>query len=195
MPDKQRLFLGMEIYAPWAVTWPGGRLLEESSRHVTLVFLGSVLLEEVNFILRAFPTPLFSLGPVGLFDQCLFLPKQKPRAAAWHIVWQELSILSFQEELARWLRENGFAISRKPWFPHATLCRQPFEEAKWKESFQKLPCYAGTIHLYEHAGSLKYKSHWSWPLFSPFQEIEHAADIAFHVYGAVYPSRLCHRSS
>jgi hypothetical protein len=129
----------MEIYAPWPASWPEGRLLEEVNRHVTLAFLGSVLLEELNLILPTFPVPPFLLGPVGSFDHCLFLPKQKPRAAAWRIIWQELSILSFQEKLVRWLRENGFAISLKPWLPHATICRQPFELAKWEESFQKLP--------------------------------------------------------
>ena len=32
-------------------------------------------------------------------------------------------------------------------------------------------------------GHSKYLSIWSWPLLPPFEEIEHLADIAFHVYG------------
>lgn len=181
--SKKRLFFGMEIEAPWPVHWPKGRMLKEANLHVTLAFLGSVFFEDVKSILPVFPAPSFSFGPCGSFDACLFLPLKESRAAAWHIDWPEPSILAFQKRLVHWLGENKFSVSSKSWLPHVTLCRRPFEANEWKDHFRPLPCCAGTIHLYEHVASLTYRSLWSWPLLPPFKEIEHAADLAFHVYG------------
>ncbi len=181
--SKKRLFFGMELHAPWPMNWPKGRMLKEANRHLTLAFLGSVVFEDVKSILSEFPSPSFRLGPCGFFDSCLFLPSKESRAAAWHIDWHEPALSVFQKQLVHWLREHKFSVSSKSWLPHVTVCRRPFEAEEWKHHFKPLACYAGTIHLYEHAASLTYRPLWSWPLQAPFQEIEHTADLAFHVYG------------
>ena len=36
--DNKRLFLGMEVKAPWPSKCAGGRIICETSRHITLVF-------------------------------------------------------------------------------------------------------------------------------------------------------------
>lgn len=190
--SEKRLFFGMEIYAPWPVNWPKGRMLKEANRHVTLAFLGPVFFEDVKSILSEFPAPPFQLGPCGLFDACLFLPSKESRAAAWHIDWLDEIVSGFQKTLIHWLRENKFSVSSKSWLPHVTLCRRPFEAKEWKHHFEPLPCYTGTIHLYEHVALLTYCSLWSWSLQAPFKEIEHVADIAFHVYGENFHQLYLH---
>lgn len=179
----QRLFFAMNLQAPWPTVWPKGRLLQEKDRHTTLAFLESARYEEIEKLLPMFPALPFKVAPCGRFDECLLLPEQEPHVVAWHIEWFEKSVFAFQNTLVTWLKEHGCSISSTPYLPHVTLCRGPFDEAAWKESFQPLPCYAEAIHLFESLGHSTYRSLWSLPLAPPFEEIEHVADIAFYIYG------------
>jgi len=175
--DEKRLFFGFSIEEPWPHSCPKGRILEENSRHLTLAFLGNVPIPP----LENFPEPPFLLGPVGICDQLLFLTK----VVAQHVTWlnQGEQLISFQKAVLDWLESLGYAVDRRPFLPHITLARSPFEQKEWEKWFEPLPCMVTGIHLYESVGNLKYKSIWEIPLARPFDEIEHTADIAFHVRG------------
>ncbi len=67
--------------------------------------------------------------------------------------------------------------------PHITIARAPFEKEAWKKEFSPLPLILTDLHLYESKGNLEYVSLWKHSLQTPFEEIEHTADIAYHVYG------------
>jgi RNA 2',3'-cyclic 3'-phosphodiesterase len=157
----RRLFYGLEVDAPWPEQFPPGRLVDASSRHMTVEFLGD--LPNLPDLSDA-PVPPFPIGPVGQFDRVLFLPKRRANVVAWHIF--------------------GFD---DPYFEsllcHVTLARRPFEMDAWKEAFEPLPCVGVALHLYESVGNLTYKPLWSHPLLPPFEELPHTADIAFRVRG------------
>jgi hypothetical protein len=40
------------------------------------------------------------------------------------------------------------------------------------------------LHLYKSMGNLEYQSLWEMPLLPPFEELEHTADLAFHIRGS-----------
>ncbi|MFZ0565768.1 MAG: hypothetical protein WAM28_06250 [Chlamydiales bacterium] len=182
----KRLFIGVEVKAPWPLELPSGRIIEESHRHLTLAFLGKTDYEKLQKSLNSFPLPTFKVGVVGKFDQCLFLPPRHSRVVAWHIEWfdEKNPLKHFYDMLIQWLQKEGLnPDTRHSFSPHVTLCRSPFNETAWKKAFTILPLFLKDIHLYESLGSSKYQSLWSYPLLTPFQEIEHTADIAFNVFG------------
>ncbi len=180
---KNRLFWGAKIHAPWPSLWPKGRLIEEQYRHTTLVFLGTVSDPDLKESLKRAPPPAFKIGSRGYFDSILLLPEKRPRVAAWHIHWFDEALSSFQLDLTNWLKANGFSLEDRTWLSHVTVCRNPLSSDAWKESFQPLPCYAGSISLYESLGHSRYRSLLSISILPPFEEMEHTADIAFRVYG------------
>lgn len=183
---EKRLFIGMEVKAPWPEQWPEGRVLLEKDRHLTLAFLGEVSLEKLLPLLNDFPKPSFEMGIGGVFDRPLFLPHRMARVAAWRIQFleKEEQFLSFQKNLSIWLKGNEFPVKEKGEFlPHVTIARAPFKKEEWKKSFESIPLYLKNIHLYESLGSSKYEILWSCPTRVPFEEIEHTADIAFLVTG------------
>ena len=106
---------------------------------------------------------------------------------AWHVHWLEDDnpLLQFQKALIQWLQACGFQIfnSERPFLPHVTICRKPFDEQKWERAFSALPLLTGDIHLYESVGNLKYEPIWTYHVKPPFEELEHTADLAFRVYG------------
>ena len=167
-----RLFFGMEVFAPWPEEFPPGRTLLEPNRHLTLAFLGETSMPD----LPSFPPPPFSIGLSGIFDKPLFLS----HVIAWHIHWLESGLLPYQRQLAEWLGIKNDFLS------HVTLAREPYDKHAWKESFQPLPMYVKNINLYESLGHSKYKIIWQHPIISPFEEIEHTADIAFIVRGELF---------
>ena len=183
--EIKRVFFGIEVHAPWPSKLPQGRLLDESHRHLTLAFLGNVSYSPLSSILESFPKPPLLIGPVGQFDTFLLLPPRRPNVVAWHTVWldQNTPLIAFQKRLADWLRQFNYSVDEREWLPHVTLCRQPFNPRAWEKFFVPLPFYAGSIHLYESVGNLNYIPVWSWPIQSPFEEIEHTADMAFIVRG------------
>ncbi len=134
----------------------------------------------MNEILKDFPTPSFKVGPAGYFDQCLFLPERHPHVVAWHVQWYEKVVFDeFQKLIANWLICQGYPIDERPFLPHVTIARSPFKDHEWKKSFIHLPIIVKNIHLYESVGNLVYNPIWSFPIISPFEELDHTADIAF----------------
>lgn len=185
--DEKRVFFGVEVEAPWPEHLPTGRFLDEKHRHLTLFFLGNIAFPRLQELLPKVPKPRFKVGQVGYFDEGLFLPNRRPNVVAWHAIWQRgNAIETYQKELADWLASHDYPMERRPWLPHVTLCRWPFDPKKWAKAFQKLPLITGSIHLYESKGNLTYEPIWSCPVQRPFVEIEHTADMAFDVYGETF---------
>lgn len=184
--NLKRLFFGWEISAPWPLKTPPGRVLDEHCRHFTLAFLGQTDFSKLSGLLPSFPPPPFRVDRTGRFTECQFFPPRRHNVAAWNIAWfdPEEPIKQYQKQLSEWLvLEDLMQEESREWHPHATLCRRPFNAAKWVQSFQSIPFSAKHIHLYESLGNLKYASIWSYPLISSFEELDHTADIAFRING------------
>jgi len=181
----RRLFFGFSIAAPWDISYPEGRLIAQSSRHITLAFLGNIDFSPLEEKLSEIPLPSFPIGPVGKTDQVLFLPEKKPRVVAHHVSWisDGEKIERYHQQLLDWLETLGFKVARRPFLPHTTLARSPFDPTKWEEAFHPLPLFISGITLYESLGNLTYTPIWENKLILPFEEFEHTADIAFHVRG------------
>ena len=186
--DNKRLFLGMEIAAPWPDELPAGRALLPPDRHLTLAFLGEAPVANAKSSLDDLPKPPFSIGLAGYFDRVVFLPKQKPNVAAWRIHWleQEESFSIFQKELIDWAKDHftGVRFREDAFLPHVTVARSPVNLGDWKHAFQPLPLFAWNLHLYESLGSSRYQICWTHPMLAPFEETEHTADLAFIVRGS-----------
>lgn len=190
--EVKRLFFGMEIVAPWPDVLSPGRILLEEDRHMTIAFLGDCDLVKIEEMLVSFPKPPFGLGIAGIFDRPIFLPHRIPRVAAWHVHFleQKEEFLQFQKELVSWLKELN--IKEGEFLPHVTIARSPFKISEWKHSFKKLPMVLKDIHLCESLGYSKYKIRWSFPILAPFEEMEHTADIAFHIRGKTFAQLHLH---
>lgn len=177
MHGARRLFFAFSLETPWPETFPEGKLLAAEDRHLTLAFLGYRKEEEIPGLLAGVPPFTAPIAPTGRFSDCLFLPEQKPRVAAWEAEW-----LSGECEVREWhklLSPN----EKEEFLYHATICRAPKSLASWMEAFIPLPFYASAIHLYESLGESRYKSMWSQELLAPFTELPHTADIAYLVRG------------
>lgn len=186
--EEKRLFLALQVLAPWPEKLPKGRSLSEENRHCTLAFLGQTDYPTIVKALESFPSPLFHVGFAGCFDKCLFLPERHPHVVAWHIRWLEdaAPLNSFQKHLTNWLQSQQLHPQHadRPFLPHVTLCRSPFDLHDWKKAFTPLPVITTSIHLYESLGHSHYQSLWQYPIALPFEEIDHTADIAFKVRGS-----------
>lgn len=185
--DNKRLFFGFHVAAPWPLTIPKGRVIEEHFRHMTVAFLGELPFSTIEPLLSSFPKPSFCIGPTGIFDQVVFLPKRFSRVVAWQICWkEELSrIESFQEKFCLWLQENSLSSLEKErsHLPHVTICRKPFSRSTWQQGFSPIPMMATGFHLYESLGFSRYRSLWEYPFTLPFEEVAHTADLAFKIRG------------
>lgn len=179
--DEKRLFFGFSIEQPWPSAYPPGRVIDENSRHLTLAFLGNVPYAPLQKNLDRFPQPPFRIGPAGICDRLLFFRKVVAQHVAWCTGGEKLG--SYQAALQETLSSLGYPIDPRPLLPHVTLARAPFEEKAWTKWFEPLPLIVTGIHLYESSGNLSYRSIWEIPLLPPFEEIEHTADIAFHILG------------
>lgn len=182
--EEKRLFFGFSVDAPWPHNYPKGRLIDESCRHLTFAFLGNV--KTIPHI----PHPTFTLGPVGKCDEILFLSN----VVASHVKWLSNGdrLSNYQRTVLDWLEQHGYRVDRRPFLPHITLARMPFDHNEWKEWFEELPCIVTGIHLYESLGNLTYKSIWELPLLPAFEEIEHTADIAFQIRGKNFDELYLH---
>lgn len=184
--QEKRVFFALEVQAPWPQPLPAGRRLDEKHRHMTVAFLGAVEYGILQPALAEIPKLPYAVGLTGIFDQCLFLPERHPRVVAWHVDWLEgkEQIAAYQQQLIAFLLERGFnPDARKEFLPHVTLSRAPFKPHPWKKRFERLPMMAGSLHLYESVGNLKYEPIWTQEVVPPFNEIEHTADVAFQIHG------------
>lgn len=183
--DLKRLFFAFEVDAPWPETLPKGRVLAEADRHMTVAFLGTTSLRRLQRLANTFPSSPEPIGPVGMFDGCLFLPKGAPNVVSWHAhlasnfgVWT-----GFQQKVVGWLNDNGYNVSMRSFLPHVTLARTPFRSSEWRETFASLPFVVKGLHLYESVGKLVYTSRLQFPLQPAFEELDHTADLSFAVRG------------
>lgn len=190
----RQLFLGLEVHAPWGDVFPRGRLIAPEHRHLTLAFLGRQSLPDLLEKLDSFPALPFELAPVGEFDRVLFLPKRQPKVVAWHVQWWDEAdaVAGFRTDCVTWLRQQGYAVDERPFLPHMTIARGHFSPRQWREAFHPLPFYTPALHLYESLGYSKYRCVKSFFFRPPFEEIEHTADLAFHVYGETKEQLFVH---
>jgi 2'-5' RNA ligase len=185
--ETKRLFFAFEALAPWPPELPSGRYLAEKNRHLTVAFLGEVHFPSLIEILPQIPKPNFTIGKAGIFNCCLFLPERHPNVVAWHVDWLDdpTSLVSYHKKLAFWLNEHGFLIKKHEngFLPHITICRKPFQLNEWRKAFSPLPMMIKDFNLYESLGHSCYRSRWSYSIKSPFEELEHTADVAFLIRG------------
>ncbi|MCB1068009.1 MAG: hypothetical protein KDK56_07465 [Simkania sp.] len=183
--DEKRLFFGFEVSSPWPEDLPEARLLDPTHRHLTVAFLGNTSQHKIQSLLPEVPKPPMVLGRVGVFDKCLFLPPKVSRVVAYHphFATEEDPLFAYQKTLTAFLETHGYTFEKRGFLPHVTMGRRPFNREKWENFFSPLPLFYSTLHLYESLGNSHYKPIWSFPLKFPFIEIEHVADIAFHVFG------------
>lgn len=180
--ETKRLFFGVELEAPWPQDLPKEkRVIQEKERHLTLLFLGMQNLDQLLSEMENIPKPSFQIGPVGLFDECLFFT----RCVAWHVLWlTHQGINEYQKELSAWLEEKDFVKHEtRPFKPHVTLARFPFDKKAWHKSFKPTFVKCTALHLYESLGHSTYQSAWHTSFIDPFSEIEHTADMAFIIRG------------
>ncbi len=183
--DKKRFFFAAQIQAPWPQDYPPARMIPEETRHVTLAFLGEQSLSKLQELLPSVPLPPFRIAPAGIGKELLFLPPGSSRVAALSIEWLDSpsSLETYQHALSLWLQNHGYPMDQRSFLSHVTISRAPFEKKAWEEHFTPLPLFVSAIHLYESVGHLEYRSLWNILLQLPFEEFEHTADIAFHIYG------------
>ncbi len=194
--ETKRLFFGMEVVSLWPEACPAGRILLEADRHLTLVFLGDNHLPSLLARLEQFPDPGFQIGIAALFDRPVFLPRQGPHTAGWHVRFleQKKLFIDFQNRLIDWLKEQGLnpRENHNGFLPHVTIAREPFAIAEWEKDFAKRPLFLKNIHLCESLGSSRYQVCWSYPILAPFEAIEHTADLAFVIRGHNFDQLYLH---
>jgi len=173
------------VVAPWQREYPPGRMIPEEMRHITLAFLGQASVSKIKNLLPGLPRPNFVIGSTGIAKTLVFLPKGRSRVAAFTVDWldAERQIDHYQQTLSEWLRNQGYILDKKPFFPHLSVARSPFDKELWQSQFSSLPFFIKAIHLYQSMGNLQYQSLWEHSLLSPFEEFEHTADIAFLIRG------------
>jgi RNA 2',3'-cyclic 3'-phosphodiesterase len=185
--NSGRLFFGAEAEAPWPKDYPSARMIPEDTRHLTLAFLGYDSVSKLQEHLSSTPLPPFKIGPAGIAWHLIFLPPEKSRVVALSVDWlgssTSLKLNDYQKTLTDWLQGHGYSLDKRPFFPHITIARAPFDKKTWQDHFTPLPFFVKAIHLYQSLGNLQYRSLWKSPLLPPFEEFEHTADIAFLIHG------------
>ncbi len=189
--DETRLFFGFEVEAPWRKKQPNARLIKPIYRHMTLAFLPKASLDELKRLQGEFPLPQLPYGPCGLLDELIFLPPKRPRVVAAHpkLFHSYTHVAHYQEILTQWLIDHGFSPAHpdRPWLPHVTIGRAPFDPKAWREDFLPLPFISRHMILYQSLGHSTYEKLWKHKLTPPFEEIHHTADIAYRVRAKSYP--------
>lgn len=182
--DQKRLFFAAPILAPWPEIPSSGKTLTEANRHLTLAFIGSANYPDLQSNLTSTPKPPFSVGRMGYFDHCLFLPPQHPNVVAWHGLWFNEDLLSpYSQQLKKWLSLQNLNVDARGLLTHVTLARKPIEKQAWLKAFIKIPFYFNQITLYESLPFSNYLPLNTHTLQLPFEEMEHTADLAFKICG------------
>ncbi|MBN1914803.1 MAG: hypothetical protein JW769_02810 [Parachlamydiales bacterium] len=180
-----RLFFGFSVEAPWPDSFPSGKIIFPEFRHLTVAFIPeySGKVEELVSLVPSFP---FSLGKVGLFHRCVFLPKREMRVVAWEGRWLDggEEVTDWQNRLIAKLVEKKIIenLQRETLF-HMTISRGKFSPIEWEKSFFPLPMMITHIQLYESLGNSHYRILWKHPFIRPFEGREHTADMAYIIRG------------
>lgn len=193
----KRLFFAFEALANWPNPLPRGRLLKEEERHMTAAFIGATDWEKLESELPDLPLPPFTLGFCGLCQDILFLPPHHPRVVAYKAYFSpatQQSLADFASRLNQWLYEHAYLKKpeTRPFLPHITLARSPFDYKKWKKIPTHWPVAFHRLKLYESLGELRYQPIWQKELTPPFEEREHTADIEFLIHGRDLPELFRH---
>lgn len=184
MIKNERLFFAAQVNAPWQEDLPKGKWTPESTRHITLAFLGSCPFERTKQLFPLIPRPAFLVGPAAISKELLFLPSNRAQVAALSIDWLGFESLPlYQQQLTTWLEHHGYPLDKRPFLPHVTLVRAPFDPQECSRIRLPIPLFITAIHLYKSEGNLHYTSIYAIPLSPPFEDLEHTADIAFQIRG------------
>jgi RNA 2',3'-cyclic 3'-phosphodiesterase len=171
---RARLFVALDLPADVRATlarWAGEqvgdmarlRLVDRESLHVTLCFLGSRPLEDVDPIAAAcagvseLPAAALGLG------EALWLPPRRPRVLAVNLDDEGGRLAAVQSALARALQGGGFyEPDSRPFLAHVTVARVQREGRPRRGELAApapLRFTAGTVTLYQSrlgAGPARY---------------------------------------
>lgn len=190
----ERLFFGFEVLAPWQDPLPQGRILEESSRHITLAFLGEHPLPSLIDQTSSLPQFSAPFGFGGIFDAPLFLPERRANVVAYHAVWErDEKVTEFKNDLLLWL--ESLKIFPRKWdnaLWHLTMARAPLDKKHWKTTFTPIPFILKGFHLYQSHPDLRYEKKLSFSFPPPFYEVEHTKDTTFHIIGEDFQALAFH---
>lgn len=178
----RRLFFALPALCNWPKNTPEGRILKPENRHLTLAFLGNCDWTKLKASLQQFFLNR-KIGSASLFTECLFLPEKHPHVVSWKVKENSSFFSSITKELNCYLQKENYAFDPKPFLPHVTVARFPFQITPWKQSFQSLGVIFQELHLYESLGYSEYRSLWHISFYSPFEEISHIADRGFLLRG------------
>ena len=196
--EEKKLFFAFDIEANWLKYPIEKKMIDEKSRHLTLLFLGFINFQNIKTYLIDLPKLDLKIGAVGYFDKLLFLPQNHPRVLSFDVEFLEKKekIYEFQKQLVSFFKERNFEINQKESFlPHVTICRDSFNSKNWKENFQRSSLYIKGFCLYESIENSIYNILWKKDFLDPFEEIKHTADIAFIVRGENFLDLLIHSFS
>jgi RNA 2',3'-cyclic 3'-phosphodiesterase len=139
-PERARLFVALELpadvrgaLAAWAREQGAGagivrlRLVEPESLHVTLCFLGSRPMGDVDQIAAAGRVALSALpAPQLTLDEAFWLPPRRPRVLAVALAEHEARLVAVQSALADALAAGEFyEPETRPFRAHVTVARVP----------------------------------------------------------------------
>ncbi len=179
--DDKRLFFGFEVHAPWPDSLPGANTLKAKHCHLTLLYLGSTSYKKIRNLIPQMPNPPFRVGPLGVSDACLCLPKRHPDIITWHVEpFGSDPITAYQKEVTDFLVNHGYEIKEKQQIKHITLGRSAILKKELKKSFRPTPLYFKNLHLYESLKGNRYEPIWTHDLLPPFEEVNKGS---FTLYG------------
>jgi RNA 2',3'-cyclic 3'-phosphodiesterase len=181
---QKRLFFGLEALTPPLLFPSSGRRIERTYLHVTLSFLGNIEAEPLEKIIDSCPPFPYKVGFPAICNQLLFLPSHHPNVVAFQIEeYAPTPLSNYRRQVIGWLKKNNYPPDPRPYLPHLTMARQPFNANEWHDFFSPFPIILTNLHLYESVGHLTYEKRWSRLIAAPFEEFEHTADIAFKIRG------------
>ena len=111
----------------------GLRLVESEALHVTLCFLGSRPVGQIDSIARACCETVAGSGrPALALGDPIWLPRRRPRVVAIGLVDRERTLAELQLRLARVLAEGGWYEPEQRGFrPHVTVARAARSARLW----------------------------------------------------------------
>lgn len=123
LPDVVRVALGQ--WRSQALAGLSGlRLTASEALHVTLCFLGSQPVDQIEAISGACAVLAGRPGPVLSLGEPLWLPPRRPRVVAIALQDRQLALTALQSKLAATLQTGGwYQPELRPFRPHVTVAR------------------------------------------------------------------------